>query len=71
MYKALTILDARPDLVKHSNHPLGLRDLAKEAGTPRRGQGWLLSMVEAYRRGVGVTEEKPASRDIPWRERKP
>lgn len=28
-------------------------------------------MVEAYRGGVSVTEEKPASRDIPWRQHTP
>lgn len=49
------------------NHPLGLQGLAG-TGTPGRGRGWPLSMVEAYRGRVSVSEEKPASRDSLWRQ---
>lgn len=43
----------------------------KRIWTPGRGWSWPLSMVEASRGGVSVTEKKPASRDIPWRQHKP
>lgn len=43
----------------------------KRSRTPGRGWSWPLSMVAAYRGGVGVTEKEPASRDIPWRQHKP
>lgn len=60
---------ARPwAILKPSSRSPGPGERSRTSG---RGWSWPLSMVEAYRGGVSVTEKKPASRDIPWRQHRP